>query len=858
MAECCDSKTASPLAEIPAGLDSLPRQTNTFPAVRTALLESLSEKPALASWRPSGDDFGLMWLEMWGYVSDILGFYDERIANESYLRTAVRGPSLRRITGLLGYRPLPGVGGTATVAALAEGDLSVTMPTGTRFRSRSFDGQPPQIFETTATADIHRLKNAWTIAPFKRRPTLGGDDEVAPSKDKGAASGSGARSEFLFEAEGFGLAVDDLVLFESRDPENTEPATPSISRVTSAAPYPGKDGTTYMQVGFDPPVTIAPNFDLTQLRVRKPRRVRSATANTALNESAKDTEPTIEFVGGGSPRLTAFFDGAPEGFGASDPVIVSKRLASFEAEFAEASVVSINAAAIEVDSIPPQTIDTVTVPSPRIAGMKLVLLVASTYSLGTSKSSLGFHFDFIDAGKLTTVAPTERPAAEFADVEGVPLQGLIVVPPDAAATAAGLGSASGLAGLLEQRFLLADADGQGALVDGRLSFTNDGRASFEALDADQLPAILKLPVTLHGNVVDVSRGESITGEILGNGNARIAHQQFRLKKKPLTYLHQPSAGNASGAASTLQLYVGGILWQQATSFFGRGPEDRVYIVHHDDEQNTIITGGDGVRGARFPTGVKNVVANYRHQAGEAAPPKGAINQLGGAVKGLRGVKSPLAGLPGKDPDPPEAIRETAPKTALLLGRAVSAVDFQALAETAPGVVRAAAEWLWLDGQGQAGISVRYIGETTPDLVLQTLRLQADPTVPLEVSQAQPIAASAAISVEVDPLYVKTDVAAAVLAVLTDPATGVLAVRQATVGGPFHPSPVYRAALAVAGVVGVAGFTIATPAGSPAISNATATCLNADAYLDFSASDAVVVTGVEPAGGLPPAAGGAAG
>ena len=44
-----------------------------------------------------------MLLEMWAYVSDVLGFYDERIANETYLRTAHRRPSLRRLVELLGY-----------------------------------------------------------------------------------------------------------------------------------------------------------------------------------------------------------------------------------------------------------------------------------------------------------------------------------------------------------------------------------------------------------------------------------------------------------------------------------------------------------------------------------------------------------------------------------------------------------------------------------------------------------------------------------------------------------------------------------------------------------------------------------
>ena len=85
------------LPRIPAGLDALPRQLRSFPEVREALLRSLPSKVALSDWQARGErDLGLMWLEMWAYVSDVLAFYDERIANESYLRTAQRRPSLRR------------------------------------------------------------------------------------------------------------------------------------------------------------------------------------------------------------------------------------------------------------------------------------------------------------------------------------------------------------------------------------------------------------------------------------------------------------------------------------------------------------------------------------------------------------------------------------------------------------------------------------------------------------------------------------------------------------------------------------------------------------------------------------------
>ncbi len=98
---------------------------------------------------------------MWSYVADVLGFYDERIANETYLRTAVRRPSLRRIVGMLGYVPAPGVAGTAVVAAIAEGNVGVNVPAGTALRSTSFvspppdsTNQPPQVFEVTADTPI--------------------------------------------------------------------------------------------------------------------------------------------------------------------------------------------------------------------------------------------------------------------------------------------------------------------------------------------------------------------------------------------------------------------------------------------------------------------------------------------------------------------------------------------------------------------------------------------------------------------------------------------------------------------------------------------------------------------------------
>ena len=54
-----------------------------------------ASRPA-ARWRPAPGDLGLQVLEWWAYLGDILTFYNERIANESYLRTAQLAGQRRR------------------------------------------------------------------------------------------------------------------------------------------------------------------------------------------------------------------------------------------------------------------------------------------------------------------------------------------------------------------------------------------------------------------------------------------------------------------------------------------------------------------------------------------------------------------------------------------------------------------------------------------------------------------------------------------------------------------------------------------------------------------------------------------
>jgi hypothetical protein len=104
---------------------------------------------------------------------DVLTFYQERLANESYLRTATQLATLSELVRLVGYQPSPGVSASTYLAftiRAAPGSPSmptataVTIPAGTKTQSVPAQGQMPQIFETSA--DI-LAKADWNALPVQ-------------------------------------------------------------------------------------------------------------------------------------------------------------------------------------------------------------------------------------------------------------------------------------------------------------------------------------------------------------------------------------------------------------------------------------------------------------------------------------------------------------------------------------------------------------------------------------------------------------------------------------------------------------------------------------------------------------------
>jgi hypothetical protein len=123
-------------------------------------------------------------LDAWATVADVLTFYQERIANEGYLRTATERRSILELARLVGYTPRPGVAASVYLGFVLEtppdpqslaginaqslpspppqpietAKDSFDIPAGTRAQSLPGPGELPQPFET---AEILEARAAW-------------------------------------------------------------------------------------------------------------------------------------------------------------------------------------------------------------------------------------------------------------------------------------------------------------------------------------------------------------------------------------------------------------------------------------------------------------------------------------------------------------------------------------------------------------------------------------------------------------------------------------------------------------------------------------------------------------------------
>ena len=172
---CCQGisiQTPAKIDNIP-GLNSIAYRVGTHQRFKASMLDRLSSNAPLKNLSTRDDgDFTIALLDSWAVASDVLTFYQERIANESYIRTATERFSLLEMGRLIGYELRPGVAASTylafTLDNLPGSPGAVTLDPGTRVQSVPGQNETPQTFETVESIDARAEWNA--LLPQSTKP----------------------------------------------------------------------------------------------------------------------------------------------------------------------------------------------------------------------------------------------------------------------------------------------------------------------------------------------------------------------------------------------------------------------------------------------------------------------------------------------------------------------------------------------------------------------------------------------------------------------------------------------------------------------------------------------------------------
>jgi hypothetical protein len=726
------------------GLGTIRYRIGEFPQFREALLAPLAAETALTLWRPGAeDDLAVQIVEWWAYLADVLTFYNERIANQHYLRTADLDESVRHIVRLLGYRPQPGIGAVGRVAALIKGPKSITVPAGFQIQSKPGAGQTPQTFEVdqAATASVP------DTIPADPSPSSSVSNSVLL---RGIDARLTVGETLLMVNKGYAAASSDLAVFVI---------------VASAAVEMDPRGNRNTRVGFTS--SISPGaYNANTLRL-----LRSAASIALWGYNGT-------FLTDSEVHLASLARDIPVG----DIAVFDK---GGDSPSTRAVSVTSNSEQVWFAYSDDPTVS----PDP-----------STTVPIPILHTILGFRGS-IDVSDLTNHRAVTRVRYGYVDV------GTIIPTPGTTlyGTSFTLAPAPGSQfPYLESDTVVLVEDGNG---DGTLATVISGSPTELSLTVED-PVSLTAPFNVRFNVLGVSRGKTVTDEVLGSGDATQTGQEFTLKKSPLTYLLNTDPAKPGIYRSTLRLTVDDIEWKEVASFYGQSASARVFVTREDDENNTHVMFGDGVLGSRLPSGTNNVKASYRYESGAALPDTGKLTAVLKAIEGLKTIVNPVQPFGGADPDPAGKLRMLAPKSVVTFGRAVSGSDYEAIAAATPGVARAKAYWSFDSVRQQTLVTV-YVGDNAgaATAARKALRRAADPNRPLSVLEATDVPIGLALTVRLKAGYQVEVVKPLLYAALLDDDVGFFGKNVTRIGQTVFRSQIYAVCLNVEGTDWVRNFEL---------------------------------------------------
>lgn len=752
------------------GLSAIAYRVGVHSEFLASMLAGLTNpsRPGLAKLGTrDGDDFTIGLLDTWALVCDVLAFYTERLAQESYLRTAQERISLQELGKLIGFQLAPGVAAQTYVAFALEPPpavppaasrdpgaapsvtpASVTLEPGLRVQSIPGPGETPQTFETVEEVVTRPEWNAFAASQTTPHRFVLGDTFA------------------YFAGTTLGLRPGDAILLAG-----TNIAGDQWDLRLATAVAAGANGTT--RVDWTPGLgSVSPHVD------------------PAPAPAAYVLRKRLDVFGHNAPQWQAmsadfqahYLNGSPN----------PGDWPSFSISAASGTVVDLEGSHPDV-----------------VAGSWVVLSLHGDRELWQVKKVEELsRADFAVSGKVTRV--TLAGGENYAVFHNHPRE-VTVFAASVPLTLAEEPATSPVAG----GSLDVDAD-VSAMTPGRTLIlegtTTAGENHVETivveavapdedkwrltLEHDLSTAYERGSVLLYGNVALATHGETVH-QLLGSGRASTPFQRFALSHSPLTYVQ--SSGAASGAADTLAVRVDGVGWTEAPTLYGTGSRDRAFALRADETGAATVRFGDGTRGSRLPTGINNVQATYRTGLGAAGNVgAGKLAQLIDRPLGVKGASNPSPATGGVDPQGERSARASIPLGVRTLGRAVSLLDYADFALAFSGVAKADVTVLPLRAGRTVVVTVAFSGGDRIDDLTTALKTFGDPTVELLVLAGSVETFRIALEVAVDPAY-ETD------KVLADVEASLRAAYHFDVrsfGDPVYRSRIDAAAQAVPGVVAI--------------------------------------------------------
>ena len=788
---CCEGLAVETPVEVfnNPGLSAIAYRIGTHDQFKQSMAARLSASahPALRGLRTRDeDDLSIALLDAWAAVADVLTFYQERIANESYLRTASERLSLLEMARLIGYELRPGVAASAYLAFTVDDGGRANIDAGAAVKSLPGPDEKPQTFETAEKIEARAEWNA--IRPRLTKPQdLSSTTILLKGTNLNLQPGDGLLmvAGDVREFRRMESVVVDEAAQQTR--VDLEPATTNLPAPKAPKPpLPSKFSSTLLPLTNDAVNQLVldrewPDPNLAALARIQGWPIGSLFANIKAQLAARPITKDVRvfafrvkasLFGYNAPDWNALPDSIRNRY---DPAIPQPPCQNTPpSKLPDWPFTPPPPNQLDLDSVYKGVVpgSWVVVTRPNAATCiaqadSVAETAAANYTMTAKISSVVLQSSpanpacaFPQSGdpalplalRQTTVyaQSEELEPAEAADATAIKPESIQL---DSLYEGLSEGRAIAISG--ERQNPDGEQASETAVISRVLHNTASGHT--QLVLAAPLQQKYKIEsVTINVNVALATHGETTT-EVLGGGDSSMAFQRLPLREKPLTYV---SATTPSGAETTLQVRVNDVLWHEAPSLFGHGPRERIYTTRRDDDGKTTIQFGDAQTGARLPTGQENVTATYRKGVGrEGLVKAGQLSLLMTRALGVKGVTNPNDAAGAQDPESRDDAKRNAPLTVLTLDRIVSLRDYEDFARTYAGVAKALAAWTWngrvrgifLTVAGPLGASIEP-GSTLYQNLLAALRRSGDPDVPIQVQSYRPALFRLDAGIGVDPDY----------------------------------------------------------------------------------------------------------